>query len=171
MTEPAAETIESEKDKLVVTDTELIRRLGVPAKIGRAAIHDLDKHHPGRPKFPQKDPPFGNRRFWPAVEKYLMLRHGVTDDPFMPAAQWQEKRNATAEAGETGPSGDARARLETLERNIGPPIGFRGKTSSPKAILSKAVSCGLRRTDRRQSRPRLTGRTWRALAMCSKWRC
>ena len=118
MTEPAAETIESEKDKLVVTDTELIRRLGVPAKIGRAAIHDLDKHHPGRPKFPQKDPLFGNRRFWPAVEKYLMLRHGVTDDPFMPAAQWQEKRNATAEAGETGPSGDARARLETSKETL-----------------------------------------------------
>lgn len=36
MTTPAPETLDREKDKLYVTDAELIRRLGVPEKIGRA---------------------------------------------------------------------------------------------------------------------------------------
>lgn len=36
MTTPSTETLEREKDKLYVTDAELIRRLGVPEKIGRA---------------------------------------------------------------------------------------------------------------------------------------
>jgi hypothetical protein len=39
MTAPARETLESEKDKFFVTDAELIRRLGAPEKIARAAIY------------------------------------------------------------------------------------------------------------------------------------
>jgi len=118
MTKPAPETLESEQDKLFVTDAELIRRLGVPEKIGRSAIQELDKFHPGRPRFPQKDPLFGNRRFWPACEKYLMVRHGVTDRPFIAAPQWQEKRDATSEAGEAGTSGNPRSRMETPKETL-----------------------------------------------------
>ena len=42
MTVPADETLEREKNKLWVIDAELIRRLGVPEKIARAAIRMLD---------------------------------------------------------------------------------------------------------------------------------
>jgi hypothetical protein len=42
MTVPADETLEREKDKLWVIDAELIRRLGIPEKIARAAIRMLD---------------------------------------------------------------------------------------------------------------------------------
>jgi len=120
MTKPSPETIESERDKLFVTDSELIRRLGVPEKVGRVALQDLDRFHPGRPQFPQKDPLFGGRRFWPAVEKYLMLRHGVTGTPsFMAAPQWQEKHDETFKAGEAGTSGDARSRMETPKETLG----------------------------------------------------
>src|ERR1700747_3666310 len=118
MTEPAPQTLDSERDKLFVTDIELIRPLAVPKKTGRAAIKELDKFHPGRPRFPQKDPLFGGRRFWPAIEKYFKLRHGVTDVPFMQAPQWQEKRNATSEAGEAGTSGNARSRMETPKEKL-----------------------------------------------------
>jgi hypothetical protein len=118
MTNPVPETLESEKDKLFVTDAELIRRLGVPTDIGRRAIQELDRHHPGRPKFPPKDPLFGNRRWWPAVEKHLNLRHGVTDATFIAAPHWQEKPNATSEAGETGASGNARSRMETPQETL-----------------------------------------------------
>jgi len=33
VTQPAAETLEREKDKLYLLDSELIRRLGVPDKV------------------------------------------------------------------------------------------------------------------------------------------
>jgi hypothetical protein len=118
MTEPAPGTLESERDKFFVTDAELIRRLGVPDKLGRQALQELRKHHPGRPKFPQKDPLF-DRTFWPAVENYFNLRHGVTGDPFMTAPQWQEKNDATSEAGEAGTSGTARSRMETPKETLG----------------------------------------------------
>jgi hypothetical protein len=119
MTKPAPETLESERDKLFVTDAEIIRRLGVPEKIGRSAIQELEKFHPGRPRFPQKDPLFGDRRFWPAIEKYFMLRHGMTSDPFIAASQWQEKLNATSEAGKASTSGNARACMETPQETLG----------------------------------------------------
>lgn len=35
MTMPAAETLEREKDKLYLLDSELIRRIGVPEKLMR----------------------------------------------------------------------------------------------------------------------------------------
>jgi hypothetical protein len=118
VTTPAPETLESERGKLYVTDAELIRRLGVPDKNGRAAIQELEKFHPGRPPFPQRDPLFGGRRYWPAVEKYFMVRNGVMGDSFIAAPQWQEKCNATSEAGEASTSGNARSGLETPKETL-----------------------------------------------------
>ena len=51
---------------LFVTDAEMIRRIGVPDKIARAAINALDENpYSG---FPKKSEVWGNRRYWPAVE-------------------------------------------------------------------------------------------------------
>jgi hypothetical protein len=54
---------------LFVTDAELLRRLGVPEKRGYQALEILDAN----PKsgFPQKDPLWGDRRYYPAVRAYL----------------------------------------------------------------------------------------------------
>jgi ribosomal protein S25 len=44
MTAPAPnETIEREQDKLYVTDAEMIRRMGVPEKLARPVIRELDE--------------------------------------------------------------------------------------------------------------------------------
>jgi hypothetical protein len=43
MTMPAAHTLEREKDKLYLTDAELIRRLGVPEKVMRPMLPGLEK--------------------------------------------------------------------------------------------------------------------------------
>jgi hypothetical protein len=125
VTQPAPETLANERDKLFVTDAELIRRLGLPEKIGRAAIQELDRSQAGRPRFPRKEPLFGNRRYWPAIEKYFMLSYGVNDA----ASQQKEQHYATDEAGEAGESGDARSRVETpqetLVRVLGAATGHR----------------------------------------------
>lgn len=76
MTLPVPETIEREKDKLFVTDAELIRRLGVPVKLGRAVLAGLDREkHRG---FPQKQKVWGDRRYWPAVKAFLDRTGGLT---------------------------------------------------------------------------------------------
>lgn len=59
---------------LYVSDAELTRRLGVGEKTARMAIHALE-HHNG---FPPKDPLFGGKRYWPAVQAFLDRRHGLT---------------------------------------------------------------------------------------------
>ena len=60
---------------LWVTDAELIRRMGVPEKIARDALHVLDRD---RTKgFPQKQALWGNRRYWPAVKAYLDATNGL----------------------------------------------------------------------------------------------
>jgi hypothetical protein len=76
MTAPAPETIEREKEKLYVTDAELIRRLGVPEKIGRAMLHVYDREK--NRGFPQKQAVMGNRRYWPAVKAFLDRTNGLT---------------------------------------------------------------------------------------------
>lgn len=89
-----------------VTDAELIRRLRLPEKIGRAALRELDKASKTRRPFPQPDPLFGNRRFWPAVQQWLLdykgVRQNIADKAAAPAA-WEEHfdtpRRTTAEAG------------------------------------------------------------------------
>lgn len=73
---------------LYVTDAELIRRLGVPEKIARRVIRELDAkaHLTG---FPQKQKLWGDRRYWPAVKAYL----DRTSGPIMGVSQ-REKRRA-----------------------------------------------------------------------------
>lgn len=70
------------QDTLYITDAELIRRLGVPEKIARQAIRELDaKRDSG---FPRKQKLWGDRRYWPAVKAWLDLRNGLkTDAPPM----------------------------------------------------------------------------------------
>lgn len=75
MTTPAAPTLEREKDKRFVTDSELQRRLGVPERIFRRAIRMLDADP--RSTFPKKQKLWGDRRWWPAVEKYLDKTGGI----------------------------------------------------------------------------------------------
>jgi hypothetical protein len=69
MTTPQPETLEREKDKLFVTDAELIRRLGVPEKSARTAIRMFDRDL--SKGFPQKQALWGDRRYWPAVRAWF----------------------------------------------------------------------------------------------------
>lgn len=79
MTQPCAETIEREKDKLYVTDAELIRRLGVPAKTGRRIIKGLDEMK--NSGFPRKSKFFVDRRYWPAVQAFFASYDSPTMEP------------------------------------------------------------------------------------------
>lgn len=76
MTMPAPHTLEREKDKLYLTDAELIRRLGVPEKVMRPMLPGLEKNY----GFPKKSPLFGDRRYWPAVKTWLDRHNGLTVD-------------------------------------------------------------------------------------------
>jgi len=64
---------------LFVTDAEMIRRIGVPAKIARAAIRALDENPHSR--FPKKSALWGNRRYWPAVEVWFQEQHDLETGP------------------------------------------------------------------------------------------
>lgn len=55
---------------LFVTDDELVRELGVPAEQARAAIRMLDAKKGNG--FPRKNPLWGNRRYLPAVQEWLL---------------------------------------------------------------------------------------------------
>lgn len=78
MSKPAPETIEAEKDKLWVTDAELIRRIGVPEQIARANLRVLDDKPTG---FPKKQKFWGDRRYWPAVQAYFDQLYGAKVEP------------------------------------------------------------------------------------------
>lgn len=75
MSEAHAHT-EQPQHTLWVTDAELIRRMGVPEKVARAAIEMLDRQGK-RGGFPQKSGVWGNRRYWPAVKAYLDRTNGL----------------------------------------------------------------------------------------------
>jgi hypothetical protein len=75
MTNPRAETLEREKDKLFLLDSELIRRLGVPEKVLRPILPALESKY----GFPRKQALFGNRRYWPAVKAWLDKHNGLPD--------------------------------------------------------------------------------------------
>jgi hypothetical protein len=75
MTSPAPDTLEREKDKLWVTDAELVRWLGVPEKIGYDTIRFLDEKKNG---FPEKQKLWGDRRYKPAVKAYFDRLYGVS---------------------------------------------------------------------------------------------
>jgi hypothetical protein len=73
MTSPAPETLEREKDKLYLTDAELIRWLGVPEKYFRTILPALETKY----NFPRKQPLFGGRRYRPAVKTWLDKHNGL----------------------------------------------------------------------------------------------
>ncbi|WP_144030870.1 hypothetical protein [Bradyrhizobium japonicum] len=73
MSSPSPQTLECERDKLFLTDAELIRRLGVPEKIARVNLRMLDAK-PG--DFPKKQKLWGDRRYWPAVVGYFDQHYG-----------------------------------------------------------------------------------------------
>lgn len=79
MTLPSPETLEREKDKLYVTDAELIRIMGIPTKMGKALLHVLDRER--RHGFPPKLQTFGGRRYYPAVKAFLDRTGGLTMVP------------------------------------------------------------------------------------------
>lgn len=60
-------TRDREQDKLYVTDAELIRRIGVPLKLGRRVLGQLDRFG----GFPAKQEMWGWRRYWPHVQEWL----------------------------------------------------------------------------------------------------
>lgn len=71
MTAPCRDTIEREKDiDLYVTDAQMIRKLNIPEKVIRPVIAMLDAQHEAN-RFPQKDPLFGGRRYWPLVKAWF----------------------------------------------------------------------------------------------------
>lgn len=78
MTAPAPETIEREKDKLWITDAEMIRWLGVPEKEAYETIRALDEKGIG---FPRKQKLWGNRRYKPAIKLYFDRLYGIADAP------------------------------------------------------------------------------------------
>lgn len=51
-----------------VTDAELIRRSGVPERVMRANLRQLDANPMSG--FPKKDKLWGDRRHWPSVQDY-----------------------------------------------------------------------------------------------------
>ncbi len=77
MTAPSPATLEREKDKLWVSDIELIRRMGVPEKIARTTLKGLDSNP--RSGFPKKNPLFGDRRYWPAVQVWFDRYAGLIE--------------------------------------------------------------------------------------------
>jgi hypothetical protein len=77
MTTPVPETLEREKDKLYLLDSELIRRIGVPEKLMRSMLPGLESKY----GFPKKQPLFGGRRYWPAVKSWLDKHNGLMVDP------------------------------------------------------------------------------------------
>lgn len=87
MTAPAPDTLERERDKLFITDAELIRLLGVPEKTARDAIRALDQNP--RSGFPKKQKLWGDRRPKRAILAWLDTAYGVKllDDAARSAAE------------------------------------------------------------------------------------
>lgn len=65
-------------EKLYLTDEELFQRLGVPARIARPALQELDRNSASG--FPKKQKLWGDRRYWPAVKAYLDKTNGLRID-------------------------------------------------------------------------------------------
>jgi hypothetical protein len=66
---------ETDRQTLWVTDAELIRRSGVPEKIARDALRELDSNRAHG--FPQKSKLWGDRRYWPAVKQWFDAQNGL----------------------------------------------------------------------------------------------
>lgn len=66
------------RDKLYVTDAELIRLMGVPEKCARQAFKELDRR--ATSGFPRKQKLWGDRRYLPAVKAWLDRTGGLKMD-------------------------------------------------------------------------------------------
>ncbi len=66
------EPVERERETLWVSDSEIIRRLGVPDKKAREAIRMAE----AKANFPRKQKLWGDRRYWPAVRAYFDQLYG-----------------------------------------------------------------------------------------------
>jgi hypothetical protein len=73
MSMPAPATIERERNKLWITDAELIRLTGLPEKRARQLLREWDSKPLG---FPRKQEQFGGRRYKPAVVAYFDKHFG-----------------------------------------------------------------------------------------------
>ena len=65
-------------EPLFVNDTEIMQRLG----IAEGEWHRIRVYFEGE-GLPKKDP-IVKKRFWPAVEKWLFTRYGVSDNILLP---------------------------------------------------------------------------------------
>jgi hypothetical protein len=72
MTEPAPD---KERDALWVTDTEMVRRMGVGINSGRKALQEMRKH----PKFPPRS--IGGKTYWPSAVDFFDLWNGRANSP------------------------------------------------------------------------------------------
>lgn len=65
----------AKSDALFVTEAQCAERLGLSLDQFKTAIIAASKAG-----FPQPDPLFGNRRYWPAVRVWLDRRYGMSDE-------------------------------------------------------------------------------------------
>jgi len=72
-------TREREREKWLVTDAELLRRLGMSPKAGRRVLGFLDDKDT-RSGFPPKLKMWGGRRWWPHVEQWMAHSSGMLLD-------------------------------------------------------------------------------------------
>ncbi|PYE25055.1 hypothetical protein C8J32_1048 [Rhizobium sp. PP-CC-3A-592] len=63
----------SRATSLFLTEAELAERIGVKTELLKDALSALSKSG-----FPEPDPLFGGRRYWPACEAFLDRRYGLT---------------------------------------------------------------------------------------------
>jgi hypothetical protein len=83
---------------LYVTDAEIIRELGYGETTGRRILKILRRGVPGMRPYPQEDPLFPGKCFWPAVLQWHMDYHGVRSAKTAPSVQpkWEENFDAPA---------------------------------------------------------------------------
>lgn len=71
-----------------VTDTQIAKQWGVCTKTASRAIKALERAG----GFPRKDPLFGGKRYWPAVDSFMKRRAGL-NVPLVPTdgeENWNE---------------------------------------------------------------------------------
>lgn len=87
-------SVEAARDEAVgaglyLTEAATARRLGVSDETWRAARAVLE-----RQGLPPRDPIFCNRRFWPAVEAFLLRRYGIGTLPGLHPPDGEEDLDA-----------------------------------------------------------------------------
>lgn len=78
-------------DPLYLTDAEIAQRLGLPQKQAKIALAALENMR----GFPHRDPLFGQRRYWPAIKKFLDHRHGLNAPVPLSVPDGEENFHAT----------------------------------------------------------------------------